>query len=106
MARIANLLFQEIGDQAGAARCLLTHGATNLLTGDPDKGRCEIAENLVRSEACGDVLGVVWCYDLLGIADFVLGQYDKASTHLLESVTQFEELAAPVGACHALVDLG
>ncbi|HEY6811871.1 MAG TPA: LuxR C-terminal-related transcriptional regulator, partial [Propionibacteriaceae bacterium] len=100
------LLFQEIGDQAGAARCLLTHGATNLLTGDPDKGRCEIAESLVRSQACGDVLGVVWCYDLLGIADFVLGQYDKASTHLLESVTQFEELDAPVGACHALVDLG
>ena len=100
------LLFQEIGDQAGAARCLLTHGATNLLTGDPDKGRCEIAESLVRSQACGDVLGVVWCYDLLGIADFVLGLYDKASTHLLESVTQFEDLDAPVGACHALVDLG
>jgi DNA-binding CsgD family transcriptional regulator len=100
------LLVQEIGDQAGAARCLLTHGAANLLTGDPDKGRCEIAESLVRSQACGDVLGVVWCYDLLGIADFVLGQYDKASTHLLESVTQFEDLDAPVGACHALVDLG
>jgi predicted ATPase/DNA-binding CsgD family transcriptional regulator len=100
------LLFQEIGDRAGAARCLLTHGAASLLTGDPDKGRCEIAESLVRSQACGDVLGVVWCYDLLGIADFVLGQYDKASTHLLESVTQFEDLDAPVGACHALVDLG
>ena len=87
-------------------RCILTHGATNLLTGDPEKGRCEIAESLVRSQACGDVLGVAWCYGLLGIAAFVLGEYTQASSHLLESVTQFESLDAPLGACHALVDLG
>ena len=98
--------FEEIGDEAGAAICVLTHGAASLLAGDPDKGRREIAESLVRCQACGDVLGVAWCYDLLGIAAFVLGEYTEASSHLLESATQFESLDAPLGACHALVDLG
>jgi len=100
------ILSQEIGDQAGGARCMLTHGAANLLTGDPEKGRREIAESLVRSQACGDVLGVAWCHDLLGIAAFVIGDYGEASSELLESATQFEKLDAPLGVCHALVDLG
>ena len=49
---------------------------------------------------------MAWCYDLLGIADFILGDYNEASSHLLESATQFERLDAPLGACHALVDRG
>lgn len=44
--------------------------------------------------------------NLLGVADFVLGRYPEASSCLLESITRFEGLNAPVGACHALVDLG
>ena len=97
---------KRLATRPAQQRCIWTHGAANLLTGDPEKGRREIAESLVRCQACGDVLGVAWCYDLLGIADFVLGQYNEASSHLLESVTQFESLDAPLGACHALVDLG
>ena len=100
------MLFEEIGDEAGVAMCVQHLGAANLLTGDPERARREIAESLVRSQACGDVLGVAWCYDLLGIAAFVLGDYTEASSHLLESATQFESLDAPLGACHALVDLG
>jgi predicted ATPase/DNA-binding CsgD family transcriptional regulator len=100
------ILFQEVGDQAGAARCILTHGAASLLVGDSERGRREIAESLVRCQACGDALGVAWCYDLLGIAAFVLGKYTEASSYLLESATQFESLDAPLGACHAHVDLG
>ena len=49
---------------------------------------------------------MAWCYDLLGIAAFVLGEYTEASSYLLESATQFESLDAPLGACHAQVDLG
>ena len=49
---------------------------------------------------------MAWCYDLLGIAAFVLGEYTEASSYLLQSATQFESLDAPLGACHALVDLG
>lgn len=100
------ILSQEINDQAGAARCMLTHGAANLLIGEPEKGRREIAESLVLCQACGDVLGVAWCEDLLGIAAFVIAEYGEASSHLLESATQFENLDAPLGVCHALVDLG
>jgi predicted ATPase/DNA-binding CsgD family transcriptional regulator len=100
------VLFEEIGDQAGVANCVLNHGAAGLLVGDPEKGRREIAESLVRYQACGDVLGVAWSYETLGIADFVLGDYNEASSHLLESATQFQSLDAPLGACHALVDLG
>jgi predicted ATPase/tetratricopeptide (TPR) repeat protein len=100
------ILCQEIGDQAGVANCILTHGAAGLLLGDPGKGRREIAESLALFQACGDALGVAWSYDLLGIAAFVLGDYTEASSHLLESATQFESLDAPLGACHALVDLG
>jgi predicted ATPase/DNA-binding CsgD family transcriptional regulator len=100
------ILFQEIGDQAGAARCILTHGAASLVLGDSERGRREIAESLVGCQACGDALGVAWCYDLLGIAAFVRGEYIEASSYLLQSATQFERLDAPLGACHALVDLG
>jgi DNA-binding CsgD family transcriptional regulator len=61
---------------------------------------------LARKQACADVLAVGWTYGLLGIADFVLGRYHEASSNLLDSVSQFERLDAPVGACHGLVDLG
>jgi predicted ATPase/DNA-binding CsgD family transcriptional regulator len=100
------LLFQEIGDEAGVANCILTRGAASLLLGDFEQGRREIAESLARCQACGDVLGVVWAYDLMGIAAFVIGDYAEASSHLRTSATQFENLDAPLGACHALVDLG
>jgi predicted ATPase/DNA-binding CsgD family transcriptional regulator len=100
------VLFEQIGDQAGVANCLQCHGAAGLLVGDPEKGRREIAESLVRFRACDDVLGVGWCYNTLGTADFVLGDYNEASSHFQQSVTQFESLDAPLGACHALVDLG
>jgi predicted ATPase/DNA-binding CsgD family transcriptional regulator len=99
-------LFEDIGDQAGAADAIRTHGAASLLIGEPEKGRREIAESLARCQACHDEVGVAWCYDLLGIADFILGDYNEASSHLLESATQFERLHAPLGACHALVDRG
>ena len=46
---------------------------------------------------------VLW---LLGVAAFVLGEYTEASSHLLESASQFESLDAPLGACHALVESG
>jgi predicted ATPase/DNA-binding CsgD family transcriptional regulator len=99
-------LFERIGDEAGAAMCAQHVGAADLLTGDPERGRREIAESLVRSKARGDVLAVAWCYDLLGIAAFVLGEYTEASSYLLESTTRFESLDAPLGTCHTLVDLG
>ena len=102
----ALLLFEEVGDAAGAADCFRTQGAVSILLGDPEKGRHETAESLTRCQACGDALGVAWCYDALGIADFVLREYAKASSHLLESAAEFERLDAPLGACHALVDLG
>jgi tetratricopeptide (TPR) repeat protein len=102
----ALMLFQEIGDAAGVAESLRTQGAVSIAIGDPEKGRREIAESLVHCQACGDVLGAAWCYDVLGIAAFVLGQYSEASSYLRQSATQFERLDAPLGACHALVDLG
>ena len=100
------VLYQEIGDEAGVARCILNHGAASLILGDFERGRREIAESLARCKACGDTLGVVWAYDLLGIAAFVIGDYAEASSYLRQSATQFENLDAPLGACHALVDLG
>jgi DNA-binding CsgD family transcriptional regulator len=100
------VLFEEIGDQAGAGHCILNHGAAGLLLGDPEKGRREIVESLVRQQARGDVLAVAWSLETLGIADFILADYDEASSHLRDSATQFESQDAPLGACHALVDLG
>jgi predicted ATPase/DNA-binding CsgD family transcriptional regulator len=100
------ILFQKIGDRAGVANCLRTHGAASLLIGDSERGRREIAESLALCQACGDALGVAWCYELLGIAAFVRGEYTEASSYLFESATQFQRLDAPLGACHALVDLG
>ena len=106
LAEQGRMLFERVGDEAGAANCLQHVGAAHLLTGDPEKGRHEIAESLVRAQTCGDVLAVAWTYDVLGAADFLLGRYNEASPHFLESVTRFERLDAPLGACHALVDLG
>jgi predicted ATPase len=98
-------LFEEIGDEAGAAMCIRLHGAVRLFAGDPETGRREIAEGLTRCQACHDAVGAAWGYELLGVAAFVLGEYSEASSHLLESATQFESLDAPLGACHALVEL-
>jgi non-specific serine/threonine protein kinase len=100
------ILFQEIGDEAGVANCILNHGAASLLLGDFEHGRREIAESLARFQAWGDVLGVAWAYDTLGCAAFMRGDYAEASSHFRQSATQFESLDAPLGACHALVDLG
>jgi DNA-binding CsgD family transcriptional regulator len=61
---------------------------------------------LVRCQALGDELGVAWSHDTLGIAIFMRGDYPEASSHFRQSATQFESLDGPVGACHALVDLG
>jgi DNA-binding CsgD family transcriptional regulator len=98
-------LFEEVGDEAGAANCIRLHGALRLFAGDPETGRREIAEALTRCQACHDAVGAAWGYELLGVAAFVLGDYSEASSHLLESATQFESLNAPLGACHALVEL-
>jgi non-specific serine/threonine protein kinase len=106
LQQLGLVLFQEIGDEAGVANCILNHGAASLLLGDSQRGRREIVESLARCKACGDALGVVWAYDLLGIAAFVIGDYEEASSYLRRSATQFESLDAPLGACHALVDLG
>jgi predicted ATPase/DNA-binding CsgD family transcriptional regulator len=100
------VLFEEIGDQVGAAACVRNHGLAGLLVGDPEKGRREIAGSLDRCQACGDELGVAWSCEALGIASFVLGEFAEASSYLLESISQFERLDGALGACHALVDLG
>jgi tetratricopeptide (TPR) repeat protein len=102
----ALLLFQEIGDEAGAANCIQNHGAASLIMGDFEQGRREIAESLARYQACGDELGVAWCYGTLGNAAFMRGDYAEASSHFRESAAQFESHDAPLGASHALVDLG
>jgi non-specific serine/threonine protein kinase len=106
LAEQGRTLFERVGDEAGAADCLQHLGAADLLTGDPEKGRREIAESLVSKQSCGDLLAVAWTYGLLGVADFILGRYSEASSDLLESVTRFERLDGAVGACHGLVDLG
>jgi predicted ATPase/DNA-binding CsgD family transcriptional regulator len=106
LLRQGQLLFEQIGDEAGAAMCLRNHGAAGLFVGDPEAGRREIAEGLTRCHMGHDALGAAWCYELLGIAAFVMGDYSQASSYLFESVAQFESLDAPVGACHAQVDLG
>ena len=76
------MLFEQIGDEAGAAMCIRNHGAARLLAGDPEAGRREIAEGLARCQTCHDALGAAWCYELLGIAAFVLGEYTEASSYL------------------------
>jgi tetratricopeptide (TPR) repeat protein len=100
------MLFEQIGDDAGAAACIRDHGATNLLVGDVETGRREIAESLVRCQACHDAVGAAWCYQLLGVAAFVLREYTEASSYFLESASQFESLGGNLGACHSQVDLG
>ena len=90
----------------GVANSLRHHGAASIAAGDPERGRREIAESLLRAEACGDALGAAWCHDLLGIAAFVLGDYTEASSYLRQSAIQFESPDAPLWVCHALVDLG
>jgi predicted ATPase/DNA-binding CsgD family transcriptional regulator len=99
------VLFRDIGDEAGAAACIRDHGAASITTGNPQTGRREAAEALVRCQAAGDAQGVAWCYDVLGAAAFALGNYTEASSHFLESANQFESLGSPFGACHAQASL-
>jgi predicted ATPase/DNA-binding CsgD family transcriptional regulator len=99
------VLFRDIGDEAGAAACIRDHGAASITAGNPQTGRREAAEALVRCQASGDAQGVAWCYDVLGAAAFALGDYTEASSHFLESANQFESLGSPFGACHAQASL-
>jgi predicted ATPase/DNA-binding CsgD family transcriptional regulator len=98
-------LFEQIGDEAGAAMCIRVHGMARLLAGDPEAGRREIAEGLARSQACQDALGVAWAYEMLGITALIAGEFTEASSLFLTSFSQFENLNAPLGACHAQVAL-
>ncbi len=50
LLRQGQMLFEQIGDEAGAAMCLRNHGAAGLFVGDPEAGRREIAEGLVRCQ--------------------------------------------------------
>ena len=90
------VLFRDIGDEAGAAACVRDHGAASLLAGNPETGRRETAEALVRCQACGDAQGVAWCYDVLGVAAFALGDYTEASSHFLEICQPVREPGRPV----------
>ena len=100
------VLYEEVGDAAGAAQCLRQGGAASIAAGDTERGRREIAESLARSEACGDALGAAWAHNLLGIAAFVIGDYAEASSYPRQSASQFETLDARYAACHTQVDLG
>jgi predicted ATPase/DNA-binding CsgD family transcriptional regulator len=105
-ARRGLVLFEEVGDAAGAAYCLRQLGAASVVGGDPERGRREIAESLARSEACGDALGAAWSRNLLGIAAFVIGDYAEASSYLRQCAIEFEALNNHFAVCHARVDLG
>jgi non-specific serine/threonine protein kinase len=98
-------LFQEIGDEAGAAACIRDHGGASIGSGDPETGRRDAAEGLLRCQTCGDLQGAAWCYWLLGAAAFAVGDYTEASSDFLHCASQFESLGSPFGACHARVDL-
>jgi non-specific serine/threonine protein kinase len=99
------VLFQEIGDDAGVAACIRDHGAASIHSGDPETGRRDAAESLLRCLACGDAQGAAWCYSVLGAAAFSLNEYTEASSDFLECANQFESLGSPFGECHARVDL-
>ena len=99
------VLFQEIGDEAGVAACIRDHGGASIRSGDPETGRRDAAESLLRYRACHDALGAAWCYWVLGAAALVLGEFTQASSYFLTSFSQFESLDEPLGACHAQVAL-
>jgi DNA-binding CsgD family transcriptional regulator len=99
------VLFQEIGDEAGVAACIRDHGGASIRSGDPETGRRDAAESLLRYRACHDALGAAWCYWVLGAAALLLGEFTQASSYFLTSLSQFESLDDPLGACHAQVAL-
>lgn len=98
-------LFQQIGDNAGAAACIRDHGGASIVAGDPATGRREGSESLVRCRACGDPQGAAWSYAVMGAAAFALGDYQSARSDFLECANQFESLGSPFGACDAQVHL-
>ena len=100
------MLFEKIGDAAGAADSIRHLGAASIAAGDAERGRRELAESLLRAEACGYELGAAWSRNLLGIAAFVNGDYAEASSYLRQCTVEFETLNARYAVCHTQVDLG
>jgi hypothetical protein len=101
LAQRALVLFEKIGDAAGAANSVRHRGAASIAAGDAERGRRELAESFVRSEACGDALGSAQTHNLLGIAAFVIGDYTEASSYLRQCTVEFETLNARYAVCHA-----
>jgi non-specific serine/threonine protein kinase len=106
LAQRGLVLFEQIGDAAGAANCLRHLGAASIVAGDHEKGWREIAKGLARCESSGDASGAAMCRNLLGLAAFVIGDFTKASSYLRQSAIEFETLNRWFLACHTQVDLG
>jgi len=103
--RAGQALFQQVGDQAGAASCIRDHGVASLHAGDAKSCRQDVLESLALCRNCGDAQGAAWCVMLLGRVALVLGELDEAVSYLTDAVAEFERLRSPFGACHSRVEL-
>ena len=90
LAERALVLFKKIGDAPGVADSLRHLGAASIAAGDAERGQRELAESLLRADACGYALGAAWSRNLLGIAAFVNGDYAEASSYLRQCTVEFE----------------
>jgi predicted ATPase/DNA-binding CsgD family transcriptional regulator len=103
--REAMRLFQQVGDAAGVANCILCRGVVRLLQGDPRGCRQDGLDSLARSRACGDEQGAAWALQGIGEAAIIAGDLSEAAARLSESIASFAARDSPLGACYSEIDL-
>jgi predicted ATPase/DNA-binding CsgD family transcriptional regulator len=101
----ARRLFEQVGDAAGVASCLLERGNLHLVEGDYHGCRRDCLEGLARFRACGDEHGAAWCLETIGEAAILAGDLSEATARLSEAATYFAARSSAFGVCYSGIDL-
>jgi predicted ATPase/class 3 adenylate cyclase len=90
-------VFEELGDENGLAMAHWLLGGAFAFKGDFEPGRHHLETSLELSRRVGDVFLAGWSLFLLGMADFMTGQSDRAAEWFREGLRSFAQVEDVTG---------
>ncbi len=99
-------IFADLGDEAGATRCLAWLGIVTMESGDSRGALSFLRQAYDRSEQAGDEAGAASALYELGNAERRVGGGERARRLFLRAVALCEKIGLRQGAANAMVGLG
>src|SRR5437763_5923144 len=99
-------LYQQQGDQAGIAFCLLVLGACALHRGEYGQARAHLQESAALFRARGNKARLGWSLVVQGVADQMQGEHAGARAHYEEALAVFRDLGLVDGIAMMHYQLG